>query len=92
MGYQGQLGNVNALMKRAEEELQQVSMERQAQLEKLLKKCHSELQDKLQRNGLLERETSRLETETKDQKSLLKQYEERFIQIKKHIEQINYDK
>jgi len=49
-----------------EQELKQVSMQRQGQLEKLLKKSHSELQDKMQRNTVLEREVSMLKTENED--------------------------
>ncbi len=41
-------------------------MQRQAQLEKLLKRSHSELQDKIQRNIVLEREVSALKTENED--------------------------
>ena len=33
-----------------------------------------------------------LKTENEDQKQILGQYEERFVQIKKHIEQLNADK
>jgi hypothetical protein len=46
----------------------------------------------MQRNIVLEREVGMLKTENEDQKQILSQYEERFVQIKKHIEQLNADK
>lgn len=77
--YENQISQVNALFNQKEQELRQVSMQRQAQLEKLLKKSHSELQDKMQRNQVLEREVNMLKVENSDQKSILSQYEERFV-------------
>ena len=79
MDYENQISQVNALFNQKEQELRQVSMQRQAQLEKLLKKSHSELQDKMQRNQVLEREVNMLKVENSDQKSILSQYEERFV-------------
>jgi hypothetical protein len=41
---------------------------------------------------VIEREYTILKTENGDQKQILEQYEERFGQVKKHVEQLNSEK
>ena len=57
-----------------------------------MKECQAELQDKAKKLAVLEREYTLTKTENADQKSILEQYEERFAQVKKHVEQLNSEK
>lgn len=48
--------------------------------------------DRNKKLGFLEREYLLLKTENGDQKAILLQYEERFSEVKKHIESLNMEK
>lgn len=87
--YQAQLSQVNALYTQKEQELRHATLQRQKHLEHILRDCQSQLASKTQRLTVLEREHSLLQSETQDQKGILEQYETRFVQVKKHIEDIN---
>ena len=90
--FQDQLTRVNALYNQKQAELSQAGLQRQKNLENLLRDCHAQLSEKVQRVQQLDRECSTLKQENEDMRHILSQYEDRFVEVRKHIEQLNLEK